>query len=144
MRRILILDDSFFRHNVFRTIYDDSFLVHVYRYSEAVRELEKGDWDIVHLDHDLGDFLPGGMRADTYEDGWGKTQLYTGRHVAEKLIELPEALWPKAVVVHSVNGIGGRAIMEVIQSTTIPVTWVPFDPNPEISERLAKMAERQG
>jgi len=65
---ILILDDIQHRHDVFRRIYAGHDVTSALRFFEFVRLLVERRWDLVHLDHDLGDFV---ADADFYVDGWG-------------------------------------------------------------------------
>lgn len=124
--RILVLDDNPYRHQVYReVVYPEHEVVNVYSYMDTIHHLNLGGWDLVHLDHDLGDLLPEGKCADTYLDGWGKVQEYTGYDVAKYIC----AMDPKPtfrVVIHSVNGSGGNAMRQVLERMGISVEWNPF------------------
>lgn len=121
--KVLVLDDIKHRHDVFDRVYYDDQVVHCYRYHDFCDKLENdGPWDIVHLDHDLGDFVDD---ADTYYDGWGRKQEYNGQHAAAQVCEMDKP--PPRIIIHSVNPVGARAMLQMIQRRGIPVTWEPFD-----------------
>ena len=82
--RVLVLDDVKHRHDVFDLLYGGDEVEHCYGYHDFCDKLDgDGPWDLVHLDHDLGDFKP----TDTYVDGWGKRQEYNGQHAAQMVCE---------------------------------------------------------
>lgn len=73
--RVLILDDDDERHQYFAEIYGGQEVVHVRKYSEALSALDsQRPFDVIQLDHDLGDFGPA-----EYGDG---LREYTGLDVA--------------------------------------------------------------
>jgi len=118
--RILILDDERVRHEHFSEVYRDHDVVHVETYSQFVHELERGSpWDLIHLDHDLG---PG----DSYLDGWGDMQFFTGLHAAIRVCELHDHQLPIEVIVHSVNPLGAQYMMDDLRSRRIQVKWQPY------------------
>jgi len=53
--KILILDDQPERHEGFIKIYHGHELTHTWTYSECVRAMKATKFDLVCLDHDLGD-----------------------------------------------------------------------------------------
>lgn len=120
---ILILDDQDIRHQVFRRIYAEQSVTSVSRYSEFLNVLSTRVWDLIHLDHDLGDFVD---NADTYVDGWGKTCEFNGQHAALRVCELSENLRPARVIVHSINSIGAAAMLQTLRRAGIPSEWEPF------------------
>ena len=118
--RILILDDEQVRHDAFAEFYGGHEVVHVETYSQFVRELESGSpWDLIHLDHDLG---PG----DSYLDGWGGMQFFTGQHAAIRVCELHDERLPGEVIVHSVNPLGANNMVSDLKSRKVSVTWRPY------------------
>lgn len=123
--RILILDDISVRHDTFDRIYNDpsNEVVHVYRYTTFLDYLSMFRWDLIHLDHDLGDFVE---NPDTYVDGWGKTREYNGGHAAMRICELTDDLLPARIIIHSVNPTGARAMKSMLERRGVPVTWEPF------------------
>lgn len=123
---ILILDDVKYRHDAYDRLYEGHAVEHVYTYSACIEKLLERVWDLVHLDHDLGDFLPDGTAADTYVDGWGKTCEYNGQHVAMRICELAAEKRPKSVIIHSINGPGGQAMQQLLARVEVPVRREPF------------------
>jgi len=130
--RVLVLDDNVFRHDTFDRTYDgpDDEVVHSYRYFHFLHLLLTCKWDLVHLDHDLGDFVDD---ADTYYDGWGKKQEYNGQHAAMRICELEDDRLPDRVIIHSVNPAGARAMKSMLFRRGVPVTWEPFGDLPDLT-----------
>lgn len=120
---ILILDDQLERHDVFRKIYHEHVVMCVFRYSEFVSEISKRRWNLVHLDHDLGDFV---SNPDVWVDGWGCAREFTGCEAAKLVCKLDPDLRPDRVVVHSINPDGGRKMLQILTSAGILATWEPF------------------
>ena len=118
--RILILDDEQVRHDDLTKFYSGHEVVNTTTYSEFVRELESGSpWDLIHLDHDLG---PG----DSYLDGWGNMQFFTGQHAAIRVCELHDDQLPGEVIVHSVNPLGAQNMVSDLKSRKVKATWRPY------------------
>lgn len=118
--RILILDDEQIRHDDITKFYSGHEVANTTSYSEFVRELVKGSpWDLIHLDHDLG---PG----DSYLDGWGNMQFFTGQHAAIRVCELHDDQLPGEVIVHSVNPLGAQNMVSDLKSRKVRVTWRPY------------------
>lgn len=118
--RILILDDEQVRHNDLTEFYGDHEVANTTTYNEFVQELENGSpWDLIHLDHDLG---PG----DSYLDGWGNMQFFTGQHAAIRVCELHDDRLPLEVIVHSVNPLGANYMVSDLKSRKVNVTWRPY------------------
>ena len=118
--RILILDDEAERHAHLSKIYAGHEISHTDSYNNFVRELISGSpWDLVHLDHDLGN-------GDSYLDGWGNIQFYTGHHASERICELPVENLPKEVIVHSMNPLGSQNILFNFRAHRIEASWQPY------------------
>jgi CheY-like chemotaxis protein len=100
--RILILDDLHERHEGFRKILYQHTLTHVMCYSEAVAALKWNRYDMLCLDHDLGDI-------DMGDDG----RFKTGCDVAAWLEKNP-ARCPAKVLVHSHNPVGVKNILDCL------------------------------
>lgn len=115
--KILILDDENFRHERFSEYYKGNEVFHATKYSQFIEALNIQKWDIIHLDHDLGEE----PIADSYVDGWGSTRYFTGYHAALKIIELSEAYCPGLVIVHSMNPRGAEEIYKVLNKNNIEV-----------------------
>lgn len=120
--RILVLDDVKSRHDAFDRLYEDADVRHAYTYKQFVYLLNGVKWDVVHLDHDLGD----AVTADTYVDGWGAKQEFNGLHAAARVCELNDEDLPTQVVIHSINPEGARAMKTLLERRGVPVTWEPF------------------
>lgn len=118
--RILILDDVKSRHDAFDRIYSGDTVVHAYRYMEFLEHLKDGVWDLIHLDHDLGDFVD---NPDTYVDGWGNVCEYNGAHASMRVCEMDD---PPPVIVHSINPVGAKVIVDNLKRRGISVVWEPF------------------
>lgn len=121
--RILILDDQKLRHEFFAKQFDGHEVVSVFKFSEFC-ELLNQRWDLMHLDHDLGDDVD---NPDTFVDGWGSTQLFNGGHAVLKVCELPNELKPAQVIIHSINPDGAKVMLSMLERVGIPVVWVPFN-----------------
>jgi len=118
--RILILDDEEVRHTDLAEFYSGHEVVHVETYNHFVLELVSGSpWSLIHLDHDLG---PG----DSYLDGWGNMQFFTGQHAAIRVCELHDDHLPAEVIVHSVNPLGANIMVTDLKSRKVKVTWRPY------------------
>ena len=121
--KILILDDADVRHKYFAKYYKCESIQHVKTLKEFVKHLDLGSpWDLIHLDHDLGDFTDG----DTFVDSYGAIKEYNGQHAAQMIIDLSDDMLPKQVIIQSVNPEGARRIKQIIQARGIPVVWHPF------------------
>ena len=125
--RILVLDDMKVRHEAFGRIYSEHEVVSVYTYTEFLRQLEGARFDLIHLDHDLGDAV---SNPDTWVDGWGSTREFTGGHAALRVCELSEDMRPHAVVVHSVNTSGAVQMLKDLRRVGIDCKWEPFGEAP--------------
>ena len=77
---------------------------------DAIRELEQAEWDLCFLDHDLGGKV-------FQESGTG-----TGFEVCEWLSENRERR-PRRVVIHSLNAKGVGAMLEVMGTMAVPLTF---------------------
>jgi len=123
-RSVLILDDSSTRHDVYDKIYEGCDVRHAYDYFDFLSALDRGSpWDLVHLDHDLGDLV---AHASTYVDGWGSTREYNGQHASLRICELSDERLPKRVIVQSVNPEGARAMKMNLVGRGVDVSWQPF------------------
>lgn len=118
--RILILDDVKDRHDTFaKVFYPEHEVVSVYLYTDFCEKLNES-WDLIHLDHDLGDFL---NNPDTYVDGWGNVREYNGGHAAMRICEMCK---PPKVIIHSVNPVGAKIMLQMLERRGVEVTWEPF------------------
>jgi hypothetical protein len=121
--RILILDDEQCRHDALGAFYVGHSVAHTTTYEEFLHELSCGSpWDLVSLDHDLGE----GAGNNTYVDGWGDSRFFSGQHASLRICELTEDRLPREVVVHSVNPEGARAMVMNLTRRNVKVTWRPY------------------
>lgn len=117
--RILILDDNPYRHHVFDIRYKDHVVVHAYTYTQATRALDDSAFDLVHLDHDLGEF----HTPDTYIGYDGKDIQYDGNDVA---VHIAKNAIDCNVIIHSINPVGSRDILATLRNVGINVVWDLF------------------
>lgn len=116
--RILILDDDKIRHNRFDKFFADRCgdeVVHVHNVEEATQALLVERFDLVHLDHDLEDFIYVPYKMER-----------TGMDVAKFIVDLPENLRPHRVVVHSWNVAAAPRMVAVLRDAGIPAAWFQF------------------
>jgi CheY-like chemotaxis protein len=123
--RILILDDNPERHKVFAGVLKREVLVHVF--VAALQSQEP--FDLVYLDHDLGDFAA----ADTYDDygdgmySGGSKREYTGADVAWFIArKLDQSKWPTRIIIHSWNPDGARRMRDTLQDAGLSCVCQPF------------------
>lgn len=121
--RILILDDDKTRHDKYAAVYKRHRVYHAKTYYEFVSCLDRGSpWDLIHLDHDLGDF----EEEDFYTDGWGNKQSFNGKHAAARVCELDDHKLPSQVIIQSINPAGAREMKNILETRGIQVSWRPF------------------
>lgn len=120
--RILVLDDMKVRHEAFVRFYEGHDVVSTFTYRQFLICLNTQEWDLIHLDHDLGD----DRDADWYVDGWGKKREYNGMHAAMRICELDESKRPKQVIVHSVNNVGAPGMVQMLRKAGVDTKWEPF------------------
>jgi len=122
--RVLIVDDNPDRHRVFAQVYRAEDVDHAFKFSQAVKFLNSKRYNIVQLDHDLGDFQEPeiesvGMYGGAFE--------LTGYHVAlHVVLDLPKEQWPDRVVIHSVNPTGAKSIANLLEKHGVPFIIQPF------------------
>jgi hypothetical protein len=95
--KVLIVDDACERHTGLGVEYSDHLLDHAYTYQEAIDLLRSNLYDLVCLDHDLGDF----------RNGVERTGYSVALFMAEFQIKTGE------IRVHSHNPVGAKAIMDL-------------------------------
>jgi hypothetical protein len=121
--KILILDDMKFRHDIFDKMFEGHDVTHVFKFFDFAKELENNVFDLICLDHDLGDEV---SNPDFWIDGWGKRREFNGADAAVKVCELNDAALPKQVIIHSINSVGAKTMLHILQRKGIPVEWQPF------------------
>ena len=134
--KVLVLDDNPYRHATFAKTFVDHEVTHVTHALKCIDIIQAERFDVIHLDHDLGDFEDEHGSADYWVDGWGSRREYNGQNVASEIASLPAHMCPGEVVVHSVNPEGARRMVSIIAAAGIPVTWQPFGDTAESYEGI--------
>jgi CheY-like chemotaxis protein len=107
--RVLVLDDTDMRHEVFSERHKSDEVWHAYTHEAAVDILSSSQrFDRVYLDHDL--------RAQ--ESGHD-----TAKFIAERLME---RLRPIMVVVHTTNPCEGDKMVKVLKDLGVSAQYEPF------------------
>ncbi len=123
--KVLFLDDSEWRHNLFREWCSQKNIVaqHVRTADNAAAAMEEEKWDICFLDHDLSDEHYGKGVGELPGDGTG---------LAKWMSQNPSHIPPK-VIVHSWNPDGAKRMVELIWGPyeyhsldNRSVVWCPF------------------
>ena len=122
MNKILVLDDSPLRLNVFRQHFESQeiIVITVSTAQEAINALTSQEFDLICLDHDLG-----GKPPMYYGENCDPSHANTGSEVARWMAQHPK---PYKVILHSRNPIGinsMRTILETIDG--IECHDSPFD-----------------
>jgi CheY-like chemotaxis protein len=115
--KILFLDDDEIRHNMFfKHMHNLCQTVHVKTSIEAIKALQCQKFDIVCLDHDLGDF--------------GNNNAGDGLEVAEFIaLHLPEDMAPQGIIIHSFNIPASKRMADVLIESNSPFISRPFGLN---------------
>jgi len=106
--KVLILDDERHRRDWFAQFYADSVVVQVETVGSAISAMEVTDFDLIHLDHDLG------------------TEPEVGGDVARWLIEHPDVQSTARIIVHSVNAVAAPWYTKLLQEAGRSAAWIPF------------------
>ncbi len=122
--KILILDDMEIRHKYYAEKYAGHDIVHTFKFFTFLDALhEQSPFDLIHLDHDLGDFI---KNPDHWVDGWGSKREFNGQNAAFEVVRLPDELLPSEVIIHSINPVGAKAMFDIIKKKGLPVSLQPF------------------
>ncbi len=127
--RILILDDDDIRHKEFAKRFAGHDVKHVMSHTAAmVALIEDEPYDLVHLDHDLNDFVE-------YNPGFpGQGHIeFTGMDTAVFITNrLAYNKQPGRIVIHSWNPAGAQRMLRHLQHEGIQsTTYEPFTPAPK-------------
>lgn len=124
--RILILDDLEIRHSKLASTFFDYDRCHVYTAEGAMEALMEGGWDVVFLDHDLGD-NPAIAPSMDFSYGYGGTpRALDGSDVAAFIVRnVPEDKWPGQVILHSVNTVGAQRMFDILSDAGVIVAKEP-------------------
>lgn len=118
--KILFLDDSPDRHRQFFEDWDGHDITPVFTAAEAVTALKQHTFDLVFLDHDLGEFDTGGYCA---------VPAGNGLDVARFIAAMPEEKRQFRVVVHSWNPVGAKHMRDCFAAAGVDAVCQPFGTN---------------
>lgn len=113
--RILVLDDDDMRHATFAGRFRGHEIVHARTVAEAKAALRGPRFDLVHLDHDLGD-----LTSETHFGGLPREA--NGLDVADFIARIPLEWQPRSVVIHSWNFDAARRMAVVLLDAGVHVT----------------------
>lgn len=120
--KILILDDDHDRHTIFAKQYAGHELTHVFNVAGAQAALSAEKFDLVSLDHDLGEVI-----AETQPDGNVVLAERTGYDVVLYLVsEVPRDRWPGEAIVHSWNAPKGKKMVATLKQHGQAARYCPF------------------
>jgi hypothetical protein len=134
--RILILDDDQTRHDAFKARltkhYGSDGVVLVQhisfeKFNNCLTEMEK--FDIIYLDHDLGDHTSENIVRGS--GIYGRDLSFNGQDAALCVAALPKDKHPDKVIVHSWNPPGARMMVNILREAGISVAYEPFSPPQE-------------
>ena len=113
--KVLIIDDHNFRHESISKKYIGDDIDHAYKFADACQLLSTTKYDIVQLDHDLGDF--------TGENG----RDLTGYDIMLYLVKFVDIeIWPTYIVIHTGNNVGAYNIKQLLTNYGISCIIEPF------------------
>jgi CheY-like chemotaxis protein len=117
--RVLILDDNELRHEVMgkKLRPKCAKLVQVRTCDEACKAMEDMDFDVMYLDHNLGDFMR--VASGCVE----RTGVDVVRYILQ---HLGEARLPRMVVITSWNVEGAQRMRTLLRAANIEVKIEPF------------------
>lgn len=127
--RVFILEDSAPRMAWFREALTDCVIDWAFDVERGIELLDKHDYDVIFLDHDLCD--------DHYECVLGERELTpelietTGRAVARWLGERPEKSRRARIILHSMNESGRESMASCLMGR--PIDSIPFN---QLRQRL--------
>lgn len=126
---ILILDDDPQRHKVFDKIFDGHNKNHVFTAQCAINCLKKERFDLVCLDHDLGEFDNDKLIEDPG----------TGMDVAEFInLHMSHDKLPTQVLIHSWNGPAAKRMGEEMSTVGVAHVVTPFKATWETIQDIGK------
>jgi CheY-like chemotaxis protein len=127
--RILFLDDSQLRHDLFARSHGGDDVVHVFTAADATRALDaQPRFDLVQLDHDLAEehaLMASEGLKETPPPGLPVYSPGTGMEVALHIAALPPERRPRRAVVHTHNAIGAEMVAR-LERAGVPASWVRF------------------
>lgn len=132
MKTILIVDDQPERHEGFLRIFSDNAfshtLYHAWTYIQAIDMMRTKEFDLICLDHDLGDLDDGqeavtvnspnfklNYKPDFYIDSFCQTRsYYDGRDICEWMVESLKYS-PSKILIHSWNPDGAAEMARILK-----------------------------
>ena len=118
---LLFLDDNHARHGLLKTWCKNAD--HCYDYDGCINLLKRKRYDVVSLDHDLGEedelCIPGVTN-----------KCMTGTDVAKFIAKLVQK--PRFAIVHSYNPVGAASMETILSEAGIKTIRVPFGFNKEL------------
>ena len=116
------------RHKYYAQKYAGNEIVHTFKFFSFLDALhEQSPFNLIHLDHDLGDFV---SNPDRWLDDSGNKREFNGQNAAFEVIKLPDEPLPSQVIIHSINQMGAKAMFDIIKSKGLPVVLQPFNDLP--------------
>jgi len=116
----MFLDDDYNRHIAFDNMIGRSVdIVHVWSCDEAVATLSSRQFDMVFLDHDLSE-------EDVMSVPGQKTKCKTGMDVVEYIESMERQTRPTRAVVHSMNPVASRLMVNRLCDIGIDGVRIPF------------------
>ena len=113
--KILFLDDNPLRHKTISNLLPNANIVHVYTAREALIEMNKTDYDLIMLDHDLD------------EDAENRLIHPDGTYVTQYMIKNYKHLRETFVVIHSLNHSGAKRMQDtLVDGGFTDVYRIPF------------------
>jgi CheY-like chemotaxis protein len=116
--RVLVLDDDEKRHDWFRDKAEalNWELHQAWTAEEAIESLDRNDFDLVFLDHDLE---IGRLKLGAPYN-WGPNGTVAARHIAVMVAK------PRHVHIHSVNRGGAAGMEKILRAAAVNVTRAEF------------------
>lgn len=120
--RILVLDDSLARQEIFKKRLAGHELTHVTTRDEAIKALnEQPRFDLAYLDHSLGE------TEGPLNPGLLPHELPTGMHVVDHITKtLPAEKRPKTCIVHSMDYDPSKEMVARLRDVGIEADRQPF------------------
>ena len=126
MLKFLFLDDEKVRHDSFDTFisrFNDIEVTHTYTYRDTIAALEKENFDLLCLDHDLGLSLDPETETPTAWTNASLNKVKSGADVAEWLAENLNGEFVN-VVIHSWNPVGVQNMLDILKDfNVVPYTF---------------------
>lgn len=109
--KIMILDDRQERLDYLSEMYSGCEIYCARNYAQAINLLAAHKFELVSLDHDLGDFYVAEMDENLVER--------TGSEVAEYIKNMPADQIPDEIIIHSSNPVGARRMLSILDGYNV-------------------------